>query len=75
MQQPDMNMDQSPDDLLDERDVAKVLKVSIRTVARWRRAGAVKIPFAPLGTRMIRYKRSDVQAFIDAGRQDASDGT
>lgn len=64
-------MDQSIEELLDDHDVAKVLKVSAGTIADWRRTGAVKLPYVPLGPRLIRYRRSDVQAFIDAGLQPA----
>lgn len=63
-------MDQPIEKLLDDRDLADVLKVSLETPADWRKSG-VGPAYVRVGPRLIRYKRSDVQAFIDAGHQPA----
>ncbi|RYF72804.1 MAG: DNA-binding protein [Comamonadaceae bacterium] len=65
-------MDQSIEKLLDDRDVAEMLKVSIDTLAEWRKSDTVQLPFVRLGPRLVRFKRSDVLAFIEAGRQPVS---
>lgn len=57
---------QNPADLLDEREVADALHVAVNTLRNWRWKGegprAVK-----LGKRAVRYRRADVEAFIEAG--------
>lgn len=51
-------------DLLREKDVARILKVTVFKLQRDRCRGR-GLPFLRLG-RMIRYRRSDVQAYIDS---------
>ena len=63
-------MDQSIEKLLDDRDLAELLKVSVETPADWRKSG-LGPAYVRIGPRLIRYKRSDVQAFIEAGHQSA----
>lgn len=65
-------MDQSIEKLLDDRDVAEVLKVSPETPSDWRKSG-LGPAYVRIGPRLVRYKRSDVQAFIDAGHQPAAE--
>ena len=69
-----IEMGQSIEPLLHGDQVAAMLKVSADTVAAWRHTSRVKLPFVRVGGRIVRYKRSDVQAFIDAGYQPAAEG-
>lgn len=58
-----------PGDLLDEREAAAILNASVQTLRnwRWRREGP---RFRKIGTRMVRYARADLLAFIE-GMDDA----
>lgn len=67
-------MDQSIEPLLDDEQVASTLKISVETLATWRHTGRVILPYIRIGGRLVRYKRSDVQAFINAGHQSAAEG-
>lgn len=52
------------DELLTPKEAAEVLKVAEITLASWRNAHASNgLPFVRVG-RLIRYKRSDLAAFI-----------
>lgn len=57
----------NPADLLGEREVAAALSVAVNTLRNWRWKGegprAIK-----LGKRVVRYRRADVEAFIEAGQ-------
>lgn len=56
----------NPADLLDEREVAKALRIALNTLRNWRwRGGGPR--FVKLGKRAVRYRRADVDAFIEAG--------
>lgn len=69
MNQPDPPIDP----LLDDAQVSSILGgVSVETLAAWRHTGRVKLPFVKVGGRLVRYRQSDVQAFIEAGRQVAA---
>jgi len=63
-------MDDKPDDLLTPTEVAARLRVSIWTLAFWRRQGRGPASFC-LSPRKIRYRRDDLEAFLAA----ASKGT
>ena len=56
----------NPADLLSDREVADLLNIAVKTVQNWRWKGegprAIK-----LGKRAVRYRRADVEAFIEAG--------
>ncbi|MBU6412359.1 MAG: helix-turn-helix domain-containing protein [Planctomycetes bacterium] len=54
-----------PLQLLDEREVAELLRIPLQTL-RNHRSQRRGIPFVRLG-RAVRYKRADVLAYIDAG--------
>ncbi|EQD69664.1 phage transcriptional regulator, AlpA, partial [mine drainage metagenome] len=56
--------------LLDEREVAAHLKVSVSTLRNWRVARRGP-PFVKVGARAVRYRLLDVQIFIEAGVRDA----
>ena len=55
-----------PDDLLNELEVAAILKLAPGTLRNWRSLG-INIAFARIGKRAIRYRRSDVDAFLANG--------
>jgi len=61
-------MEVTPDDvLLDSGDVARLLKVTIRTVHGWRQTGEGPV-YCKVGkgpNALIRYRRKDVTTFID----------
>jgi hypothetical protein len=58
----------SVDPLLDEHAAATVLNLSVKTLRRWRwsRCGP---PWFRIGGTAVRYRLSDLTAFIEAGRQ------
>ena len=56
----------NPADLLDEREVATALSVALNTLRNWRWKGEGP-RFVKLGKRAVRYRRADVDAFIEAG--------
>ena len=54
-----------PDELFDQAPIAQILLVKEKTMETWRsRGGGPK--YIKIG-RLVRYRLSDVQAFIDAG--------
>jgi predicted DNA-binding transcriptional regulator AlpA len=54
--------------LLTEKQTAEMLGVHHTTLATWRCKRRYTLPFVKLGTgRSVRYRLSDVQAFIAAG--------
>jgi predicted site-specific integrase-resolvase len=58
--------------LLSSADVAQLLDVSMRTLEFWRYVG--KGPaYVKVGKR-IRYRPADVEAYLEANRQDAEAG-
>ena len=52
-------------DLVDEREAAKILDTSPGTLSVWRCTGRYALPFVKIG-RKVRYRRSDLFAWIDA---------
>jgi predicted DNA-binding transcriptional regulator AlpA len=50
--------------LITERELSKLLKVSVSSLARWRQSGHGP-RFLALGPRRIIYRRSDVDAWLD----------
>ena len=53
-------------DLLSEREVSEDLNVALNTLRNWRWRGEGP-RFVKLGKRAVRYRRADVDAFIEAG--------
>ena len=53
-----------PGELLDEREAAAILGASVQTLRnwRWRREGP---RFRKIGLRMVRYRRADLEAFVE----------
>ena len=63
------------DELLTPDDVASLLDVSPQTLASWRTTGRYELPFLKIG-RLVRYRASDVEEFIDGlDSEDADDLT
>jgi len=54
-------------DILTPREAAKVLRVSPGTLAIWRCLKRYGLPFSKVGSKVV-YRRSDLDAFIQAGR-------
>lgn len=52
------------DDLLDKKAVAELLGVSTATVLRWTRAGT--LPSVRLTDRTVRFRPSEIDAFIES---------
>jgi len=52
-------------ELLDEKQAASHLTLSPGTLAVWRSTGRYALPFLKVG-RMVRYRRSDLDAWLDA---------
>lgn len=57
-------------ELLHTKDAAKFLNVSVAFLERDRWAGA-RIPFVKVGSRAVRYRLDDLQAYIKNQRQDS----
>lgn len=57
----------NPDDLLTEREAAAILNVRLQTVRNWRWRGHGGPRYRKIGSRMVRYYRADLIAFIEAG--------
>ncbi len=53
--------------LLDEYEVADILKIKVSTLRSWRVKGG-KLPFSRIGGRMIRYHPADIRDFIEASK-------
>jgi len=52
-------------DLLDEQAAAALLTVAPGTLGVWRSTGRYNLPFLKVG-RMVRYRRSDLEAWLAA---------
>lgn len=52
-------------ELLDEKQAAEHLTVSPGTLSVWRSTGRYNLPFVKVG-RMVRYRRSDLDEWLDA---------
>jgi excisionase family DNA binding protein len=52
-------------DLMNEVQAAAILDTRVGTLQVWRSTGRYKIPFIKIG-RNVRYKRSDLEAWIES---------
>lgn len=52
--------------LLDERQAAALLAISVRTLQTWRQRRSDALPFVKVGS-LVRYRRSDLEILITAG--------
>ena len=55
--------------LLNEQEAAERLNLSPKTLTRWRWKG-VGPRWIKVGARTVRYREEDLQAFLEAGRQE-----
>ncbi len=60
--------------LLDPDQVAEILGVSVKTLNVWRCTGRYNLPFVKSGAR-VRYRRTDVEAFIERRTRNTFAGT
>lgn len=60
--------------LLDPEQVSEILGVSPKTLNVWRCTGRYNLPFVKSGAR-VRYRRTDVEAFIERRTQSTFAGT
>ena len=65
-------MDIPSETLLTARETARLLRCSLRTLDR-ERADGLGCPFVKIGGR-IRYRRADVEAFVEAHVRSRADG-
>lgn len=56
----------NPADLLDENEASASLSVAVQTLRNWRWRGEGP-RYVKVGARLVRYRRSDLAAFVDAG--------
>ena len=56
---------QQTHDLLNETEAANLLKIAPGTLSVWRCVGRYEIPFVKVG-RLVRYKRTDLEAWISS---------
>jgi excisionase family DNA binding protein len=49
--------------LLSQRDAARLLGLSVRTLERWRRTGEVDLPYVKLGN-SVRYKLESIERCV-----------
>lgn len=54
---------QSISELVDDHDAARILNVTVGTLAVWRSTGRYKLPFIKIGHK-VRYRRSDMEAWL-----------
>lgn len=59
-----------PDELIDSKEAAAILKVSPALLARWRVEKRENPKPIKLGHRTVRYRRGDIDALIEQRRQD-----
>ena len=56
-----------PDVLLIAGEFAERARVSVRTIRKWKAKGVGPKPIQPEGSRIVRYRQSEVEAWL-AGR-------
>ena len=56
----------NPADLLDENEAAASLSVAVQTLRNWRWKGEGP-RYVKIGARLVRYRRGDLAAFVEAG--------
>ncbi len=60
--------------LLTETEVARILGFSVRTLQKWRVRGEGP-PFMKVSARAIRYRRSDIKAWVEANMRISTSDT
>jgi excisionase family DNA binding protein len=64
-------MEFGPDQLMNTRELADYLRINPATVYRWRHSKEGPPP-TRLGSKAVRYRRRDVDAWLEAGQQEPS---
>jgi excisionase family DNA binding protein len=59
------NIIQASRDLLNEQEAAQELNIAPGTLSVWRSTGRYNLPFIKVG-RSVKYRRSDLMAWLDA---------
>jgi excisionase family DNA binding protein len=59
-----------PERLLSREEAAKFLNISTQTLAHWASSRRVHLPFVRVG-RFARYRRADLEAFIERNLKNA----
>lgn len=70
--QLDFYMSTTDSQLLDTIEAGVYLRTPKQTLVTWRCTGRVKIPYVKIGG-SVRYRRSDLDAFVAANLRDAPD--
>lgn len=55
---------QHPSSLLSQEETADMLGLDERTLEKWRETGRYALPFVKIGARVVRYRLTDIEAFI-----------
>ena len=57
--------------LLTEKEVSKLINISVDTLRAWRRRNNKEgtIPFIKVGTKLVRYRPSDIEEFLNKNRE------
>ncbi len=58
-----------PEAMLTTKQVAIITGIPVPTIHRWRTDGRVNLPWVRIGPVAVRYRKADVMALLDAGRQ------
>lgn len=58
-------------DLIDEREAAAILGCAVQSLRNWRWR-SIGPRYCKVGARLVRYRRADLAAFVDAGNKQAS---
>ena len=61
-----MNHREQPEKLLTEKQAARYLQLSPRSLAGWRFRSSDGLPFVKISATCVRYRQSDLDAFIEA---------
>ena len=57
--------------LLTEKEVSKLLNISVDTLRAWRRRKNKEktVPYIKVGTKLVRYRPSDIDEFLNKNRE------
>ncbi|MBK6900184.1 MAG: helix-turn-helix domain-containing protein [bacterium] len=58
-------MERLSESLITTQEAASMLAIKPGTLATWRSEGRSPIPFVRIGGRVVRYRLSDIQAYIE----------
>ncbi len=59
----------TPDDdrLMTRKQLAEYLQVSAETISKWKTTGERNVPEVDIGGRLIRYRKSEIDAWLASG--------